>query len=189
MPGWYSSNQSTCQTNSEPSMGWMLNSTSALLFHSSSSTSTWCLTAASESSTASAPWGSPGLLLVSSSSRFSSSSGSGGECKSSTPYLRHLRVIGKKQTNRQTTSKPDAQPNSTKLRVNVGLLLNFSRYLLGSTLSVAPGCLGAAAERLPSPERSEALCCWASGRWKDPRVPRHPQHLGRRWRAAEECLS
>lgn len=97
MPGWYSSNQSTCQTNSEPSMGWMLNSTSALLFHSSSSTSTWCLTAASESSTASAPWGSPGLLLVSSSSRFSSSSGSGGECKSWTPYLRHLRVIGKKK--------------------------------------------------------------------------------------------
>lgn len=86
MPGWYSSNQSTCQTNSEPSMGWMLNSTSALLFHSSSSTSTWCLTAASESSTASAPWASPGLLLFSSSSKFSSSSGSGEGCKSWTQY-------------------------------------------------------------------------------------------------------
>lgn len=86
MPGWYSSNQSTCQTNSEPSMGWMLNNTSALLFHSSSSTSTWCLTAASVSSTASDPWGSPGRLLFSSSSEFSSSSCSGEESANHQPH-------------------------------------------------------------------------------------------------------
>lgn len=79
MPGWYSSNQSTCQTNREPSMGWILNNMSAPLFHSSKRMSTWCFTAARGSSTASGPWGSLGLLQESSSSKFSSSSGSGRE--------------------------------------------------------------------------------------------------------------
>ena len=77
IPGWYSSNQSTFQTNREPSMGWILNNMSAPLFHSSNSTSTWCATAARGSSPPSGPRGSVGLFPLSSSSELSSSSGSG----------------------------------------------------------------------------------------------------------------
>lgn len=93
MPGWYSSNQSTCQTNREPSIGWMLNNMSAPLFHSSNSTSTWCFTAAKGSSAASGPWGSFGLLPLSSSSKLSSSSGSGREYKSECPNVNSEKLV------------------------------------------------------------------------------------------------
>lgn len=88
MPGWYSSNQSTCQTNREPSVGWMLNNMSAPLFHSSNSTSTWCFTRGR--SATSGPWLSFGLLLLSSSSKLSSSSGS--EEKSNYSALKKMKT-------------------------------------------------------------------------------------------------